>query len=314
MQYECPPPMVLFKSQDKTSMFVLLTGYFQWKIILLTLSVHSVIYMDKLKSFFNIIWRLQYMSYRSPVKLGVILIICCTLLTARVVDMFANHSRSWETQFLRFVDVIEGLMFDIYNFHLLVQIWIMQSCFAQLKESLHIVFRAGSNRQIVQTLNKCSLHFNLLQTFNDYYGLFMVHMCIIAFFRCSLTSYFVLISLDQLWLRSDLSPTLLFFAGWNTCLVSYMFYMLDVISVQANEVVLCIRHYTNDDNDITDSQMVNQINHFLLGNLHQKKNFSANGFFDINNRVIYMIFTSVVTYLVILVQFKQLEVDTHKGQ
>ncbi|XP_039444400.2 gustatory and pheromone receptor 39a-like [Culex pipiens pallens] len=57
------------------------------------------------------------------------------------------------------------------------------------------------------------------------------------------------------------------------------------------------------------TKVTRQINKFLLKNLHQKKKFSAYGFFDIDNSVIYTVFSSIVTYLVILIQFKQLEND-----
>ncbi|KFB49200.1 AGAP009805-PM-like protein [Anopheles sinensis] len=73
------------------------------------------------------------------------------------------------------------------------------------------------------------------------------------------------------------------------------------------ETALCTRHF--DDYRLQNTRAAKQINKFLLKNLHQKKKFSACGFFDIDNTVIYMVFSSIVTYLVILIQFKQLETD-----
>ncbi|XP_055589864.1 gustatory receptor 68a-like [Uranotaenia lowii] len=80
---------------------------------------------------------------------------------------------------------------------------------------------------------------------------------------------------------------------------------------QANETALCTRHF--DDYSMKNTKMANQINKFLLKNLHQKKKFSAYGFFDIDNSVIYTVFSSIITYLVILIQFKQLETDLTQG-
>uniref|UniRef100_A0A182LW69 Gustatory receptor n=1 Tax=Anopheles culicifacies TaxID=139723 RepID=A0A182LW69_9DIPT len=77
--------------------------------------------------------------------------------------------------------------------------------------------------------------------------------------------------------------------------------------VLVEETALCTRHF--DDYRLKNTRAAKQIQKFLLKNLHQKKKFSACGFFDIDNTVIYMVFSSIVTYLVILIQFKQLETD-----
>uniref|UniRef100_A0A182P334 Gustatory receptor n=1 Tax=Anopheles epiroticus TaxID=199890 RepID=A0A182P334_9DIPT len=78
-------------------------------------------------------------------------------------------------------------------------------------------------------------------------------------------------------------------------------------SNEVEETALCTRHF--DDYRLQNTRAAKQIQKFLLKNLHQKKKFSACGFFDIDNTVIYMVFSSIVTYLVILIQFKQLETD-----
>ncbi|XP_055544752.1 gustatory and pheromone receptor 39a-like isoform X1 [Wyeomyia smithii] len=83
------------------------------------------------------------------------------------------------------------------------------------------------------------------------------------------------------------------------------------VSDQANETALCTRYF--DDYTMKNTKVAKQINKFLLKNLHQKKKFSAYGFFDIDNSVIYTVFSSIVTYLVILIQFKQLENDLTRG-
>uniref|UniRef100_A0A1Y9G889 Gustatory receptor n=1 Tax=Anopheles albimanus TaxID=7167 RepID=A0A1Y9G889_ANOAL len=73
------------------------------------------------------------------------------------------------------------------------------------------------------------------------------------------------------------------------------------------ETARCTRYF--DDYRLQNTRAAKQVQKFLLKNLHQKKKFSACGFFDIDNTVIYMVFSSIVTYLVILIQFKQLEND-----
>lgn len=234
IQYRYPPPLLLSKLPDNTSTFVLLTGYFQWKFILFTISIHSVIHMDKLQLFFEIIHRIDFKFDEMPIKLGVVMLICLIVIATRVIDMFVHHSISWESLCLRFVDVIEGIMFDVYIFHLLIQILIVQVCVTKMKDSLKVVLCTIKPKQIVNNLHKYNILFKLLQTFNDYYGLFMAHMCIIAFLRCSLAMYFVLISLNQFSFCFDPSITILCFAVWNTSFISYIFYTLHVTSTQVS--------------------------------------------------------------------------------
>lgn len=64
--------------------------------------------------------------------------------------------------------------------------------------------------------------------------------------------------------------------------------VISSLLLQANETVLCTRNY--HDYNVADNRTTRQINKFLLKNLHQKKKFSAYGFFDIDNSVIYMVY------------------------
>ncbi|XP_038107057.1 gustatory receptor 68a isoform X3 [Culex quinquefasciatus] len=87
--------------------------------------------------------------------------------------------------------------------------------------------------------------------------------------------------------------------------------MATLTTEKANEAALSTRHF--DDYSMKNTKLAKQINKFLLKNLHQKKKFSAFGFFNIDNSVIYTVFSSIITYLVILIQFKQLENDLTHG-
>uniref|UniRef100_A0A1Y9G9L1 Gustatory receptor n=1 Tax=Anopheles albimanus TaxID=7167 RepID=A0A1Y9G9L1_ANOAL len=93
----------------------------------------------------------------------------------------------------------------------------------------------------------------------------------------------------------------------------FVFMMVRIATVshsaaeQVEETARCTRYF--DDYRLQNTRAAKQVQKFLLKNLHQKKKFSACGFFDIDNTVIYMVFSSIVTYLVILIQFKQLEND-----
>uniref|UniRef100_A0A182YDG4 Uncharacterized protein n=1 Tax=Anopheles stephensi TaxID=30069 RepID=A0A182YDG4_ANOST len=102
---------------------------------------------------------------------------------------------------------------------------------------------------------------------------------------------------------------------WQTFYGVLGFYAISACadtSREVEETALCTRHF--DDYRLQNTRAAKQIQKFLLKNLHQKKKFSACGFFDIDNTVIYMVFSSIVTYLVILIQFKQLETDLTQSQ
>uniref|UniRef100_A0A182S517 Gustatory receptor n=1 Tax=Anopheles funestus TaxID=62324 RepID=A0A182S517_ANOFN len=102
---------------------------------------------------------------------------------------------------------------------------------------------------------------------------------------------------------------------WQTFYGALAYYSISACantSQEVEETALCTRHF--DDYRLQNTRAAKQIQKFLLKNLHQKKKFSACGFFDIDNTVIYMVFSSIVTYLVILIQFKQLENDLAQPQ
>ncbi|KAL9925937.1 gustatory receptor 32a isoform 1-T2 [Glossina fuscipes fuscipes] len=58
----------------------------------------------------------------------------------------------------------------------------------------------------------------------------------------------------------------------------------------------------------------NIIDNFLTSRIGQPVQFTARGFFTISNRTLFNIFSAVTTYLVILMQFKQLEENINHGQ
>uniref|UniRef100_A0A182IIU0 Gustatory receptor n=1 Tax=Anopheles arabiensis TaxID=7173 RepID=A0A182IIU0_ANOAR len=62
-----------------------------------------------------------------------------------------------------------------------------------------------------------------------------------------------------------------------------------------------------DDDRKRNSRVATQIHRFLLQNLNRKINFSVCGMFDIDYAMIHMVLSSIFTYLVILVQFDQLQ-------
>ncbi|XP_058450027.1 gustatory receptor 68a [Malaya genurostris] len=168
-----------------------------------------------------------------------------------------------------------------------------------------------SYRKVFTCLNFVSRLFRLRIVFLTYFtGPFMMFSLF-----CILVSSLQCFELIQLMIRTNritlaeqihMSTTTL----WLLSLLCQFVIGILVIGrtdAQANETALCTRHF--DDYTMKNTKVAKQINKFLLKNLHQKKKFSAYGFFDIDNSVIYTVFSSIITYLVILIQFKQLESD-----
>lgn len=234
MQYHYPPSIFLAKLMDKTSVFVLFTGYLQWKIILPTIALHSVLNINKLDTFFNIIKRTGFTIYNQPITARAMIFGLVIIL--RITDMLIYQTHSWKMMCLRFVDCVQGLMFDFYHFHLYFQVLILRLGFRHVQQQLRMVLPAGNYEQIVRTLQGCDLLFKALHAFNDYYGLIMAEMCIIVFLRCSLTLYFVLILSDQTWLCFDVSYSLIYVAGWNTGIIIFIFHMLHNTSAEVKAV------------------------------------------------------------------------------
>uniref|UniRef100_A0A182NBW8 Gustatory receptor n=1 Tax=Anopheles dirus TaxID=7168 RepID=A0A182NBW8_9DIPT len=154
---------------------------------------------------------------------------------------------------------------------------------------------------------------NLLRLdLSPYFGPIVLSFCVYVCLEvavCSLDAHSLIGSKDRpimavlaniMWPLSDIKK------------LSALLLLGEGVNVMVEETALCTRHF--DDYRLQNTRAAKQIQKFLLKNLHQKKKFSACGFFDIDNTVIYMVFSSIVTYLVILIQFKQLETDLTQSE
>uniref|UniRef100_A0A1A9UXA5 Uncharacterized protein n=1 Tax=Glossina austeni TaxID=7395 RepID=A0A1A9UXA5_GLOAU len=65
---------------------------------------------------------------------------------------------------------------------------------------------------------------------------------------------------------------------------------------------------------IAEEMNQNIVDNFLTSCIRQPVQFTGRGFFTISNRTLFNIFSAVTTYLVILMQFKQLEENINHGQ
>uniref|UniRef100_A0A182WQZ5 Gustatory receptor n=1 Tax=Anopheles minimus TaxID=112268 RepID=A0A182WQZ5_9DIPT len=68
-----------------------------------------------------------------------------------------------------------------------------------------------------------------------------------------------------------------------------------------------VQHFHDEKN--RNSRLTKRIQRFLLHNLDRKRTFSACGMFDIDYAMLHMVFSSIFTYMVILIQFDQLQPD-----
>uniref|UniRef100_A0A182PYY6 Gustatory receptor n=1 Tax=Anopheles epiroticus TaxID=199890 RepID=A0A182PYY6_9DIPT len=66
-----------------------------------------------------------------------------------------------------------------------------------------------------------------------------------------------------------------------------------------------VRHFDNDRP--RRSRAANQVQRFLLQNVNRKTTFSVWNMFDIDYAMLHMVFSSIFTYMVILVQFDQMQ-------
>lgn len=55
------------------------------------------------------------------------------------------------------------------------------------------------------------------------------------------------------------------------------------------------------------TSIFSQIQSFMIRSLHEEKKYYACGFFVVDNSIVFSVCSSIVTYLLILIQFKQLE-------
>uniref|UniRef100_A0A182NBY2 Gustatory receptor n=1 Tax=Anopheles dirus TaxID=7168 RepID=A0A182NBY2_9DIPT len=150
----------------------------------------------------------------------------------------------------------------------------------------------------------------LFDSVNQCFSVPLTHILLLILLERTVASYDVY---DNFYLLNNMSQ--LFRQLWTLIYMVVVFMIAitsSLSSSQVEETALCTRHF--DDYRLQNTRAAKQIQKFLLKNLHQKKKFSACGFFDIDNTVIYMVFSSIVTYLVILIQFKQLETDLTQSE
>uniref|UniRef100_A0A336MCQ0 Gustatory receptor n=1 Tax=Culicoides sonorensis TaxID=179676 RepID=A0A336MCQ0_CULSO len=80
----------------------------------------------------------------------------------------------------------------------------------------------------------------------------------------------------------------------------------ETILIESQKAVECISRVDKDKEE-EDEKLTKQVDNLLMRNLHEERKFNAYGFFQVDNSLIFAVFSSIVTYLVILIQFKSME-------
>uniref|UniRef100_A0A1S4JNF3 Gustatory receptor n=1 Tax=Culex quinquefasciatus TaxID=7176 RepID=A0A1S4JNF3_CULQU len=284
-----------------------------WEIVLIVVVIHNCLKFRKLDRFIDTIYQIEQKIVILENRRSFLILKCLVGASVTVRIIFLTYSFTQSTMLVmnEICTTFNDLLFDLYNLHVLVQVWCLRRCFKTLNRRFIDALTSGEFNMIFEVLQLTDQLYTALRIFNGYYGLFMLGVCLVAFIRTSLATYLAMLALLERWDGGRVIFVIVLTVGsytiFNCGIVYAIFYVCHTTIDEANETVLCTRNY--HDYNVADNRTTRQINKFLLKNLHQKKKFSAYGFFDIDNSVIYMIFSSIVTYLVILVQFKQLETE-----
>uniref|UniRef100_A0A182NBW6 Gustatory receptor n=1 Tax=Anopheles dirus TaxID=7168 RepID=A0A182NBW6_9DIPT len=94
---------------------------------------------------------------------------------------------------------------------------------------------------------------------------------------------------------------------WQSIYVAVVLFTVTGCQNTCNQLQNTARlvHQYDDDRN-RNSRTAKQTQRFLLQNLERKQHFSASGFFAIDYAMLHMVFSSIFTYMVILIQFDQL--------
>ncbi|XP_038106905.1 gustatory and pheromone receptor 39a [Culex quinquefasciatus] len=226
------------------------------------------------------------------------------------VVFLSKNAFSVPSLVIKILYTIDGISFTLYEVYLLMLLWSLEKLIIAINFRMIFAFTLGKSQPVVPLLTGHSKVLQCVELINRSFGLFLLLMTLEMLFLltgnlyCHVFGIWPVVETERAYLTTIktliwIGPQL---ALWLAVIIKCnRFYYL------ANETALCTRHF--DDYSMQNTKVTRQINKFLLKNLHQKKKFSAYGFFDIDNSVIYTVFSSIVTYLVILIQFKQLEND-----
>nr|QKN21189.1 gustatory receptor [Zeugodacus cucurbitae] len=149
------------------------------------------------------------------------------------------------------------------------------------------------------------MHNKLLRIYrsiNDCCSLILVAYMGYAFYTITTTTYNLFVQITTQRLSFNVLQTCFVWLAMHTCVLALLSKSCGQATDEANgtsQVLARVHGVTKEHQNIVDK--------FLTKSIKQEVQFTAYGFFVIDNSTLFKIFSAVTTYLVILIQFKQLE-------
>ncbi|XP_017116863.1 gustatory and pheromone receptor 39a isoform X1 [Drosophila elegans] len=143
---------------------------------------------------------------------------------------------------------------------------------------------------------------------NECFGLLMLPIvALVLLMAPSGPFYLISTVLEGKFARSQWLTMLLISSTWDTPWMIMLVIMLRTngITVEANKTAKILAKVPR-----TGTGLDRMIEKFLLKNLRQQPILTAYGFFALDKSTLFKLFTAIFTYMVILVQFKEMEITT----
>ncbi|XP_055919326.1 gustatory and pheromone receptor 39a-like isoform X1 [Eupeodes corollae] len=208
--------------------------------------------------------------------------------------------------------IFSGLIAVYYTSLVVILNRIMECINAQITRNILMVQCNSNGRCLLkQVLNDRSEIIKLCESdISEFYGVPVICILACVVINAPVGPYFGL-SLLEVSDVMDFHKVLLFFISTNFIwffqfmFIAVMILYLDVNKV-ANETTRILSRISRRGNGI--EKMVDK---FLMKNMQQKPILTAYGFFPLNKTTLFKIFAAIFTYMVILIQFKDME-NTNK--
>ncbi|XP_052864195.1 gustatory and pheromone receptor 39a-like [Anopheles cruzii] len=236
----------------------------------------------------------------------------CVVLAVTICILFhsyvfqTNYDGTWMVVFhLR----VEVLLTDWYVIHLVFLLWTAGHCAKRLKTLIGDCVAAGNVTELCRILRLRDDLLRCIGLINRVYGVLFLVVSASWFVSITAILYFDFILNGKFIIQSEshyaVAHSIMFV--WKCIPAGSLLMVAGYISEQANEMI----HHTcpygmAQDNNRPLQKMIDKL---LVKSQFQDTRFTAYGMFAIDNSLNYTVISSIVTYLVILMQFRQLEID-----
>lgn len=208
----------------QTSKFVVVTGCCHLQIILLFMAIHSAFNIRRLALLSTTNEKIhQQIPLHSDQLSRYVTLVAVTCVAVRCCELFLKTHQGVLQTFVHLNNLFKDSLFDLCNVHVFVQVWQLRGYFRLLNQKFRAALSARKHLELVQTLQLSELLYAALRAFNRYYGLYMLEVTIVAFLRCSLSAYFIIVNYHEGWFEVKLVCQLGLFAVWNSGIIYLIF-------------------------------------------------------------------------------------------